>query len=615
MLAQGWRYRGGCVAVLVQQALLVTLGLAGLSLAGLGIDYIRHRLDPTSQPPHWPLGLVPPDDWQPLAVTTAIAGAILGVALFQMALRYFAAVTVADLTQRIVVQFRSDVYDKLQRLSFRFFDRHESSSIINRVTADVQSVRLFIDGVIIQVLVVGLSLAVYLVYMLSIHVTLTLACLATTPLLWFGSVRFARQVRPAYERNRELADKMVLALSENVKGAEVVRGFAREQEQIARFEAATRAIQSGKRQIFWRLSLFQPAIGFLTQFNLLVLLGYGGYLVMAGELPLGEGLFVFANLLQQFATQVGQVANVGNSIQSSVTGARRVFEVLDQPLEVESKPDAVRLPRAQGAIRFEAVGFEYNSGHSVLSKIDLEIRPGECVAIFGATGAGKSTLLSLVPRFYDPTAGRVLMDGHDIRDVRLDDLRRNIGLVFQESFLFSNTVAANIAFGYPEATRDQIERAARLAAAHDFIMELPQGYDSIVGEHGCNLSGGQRQRLAIARALLLDPAILIFDDATTAIDPETEHEILESMGRAMQGRTTLVIAHRLSTLRRADRIVVLEGGRMVQQGTHEELMAQPGHYREAARLQAEQVNEPGRILPIPLVMPQVSAAPLAREVA
>jgi len=316
-----------------------------------------------------------------------------------------------------------------------------------------------------------------------------------------------------------------------------------------------------------------------------VLLGYGGWLVAHDELPLGTGLIVFSGLLEQFSGQVNNVANIVNSVQQSLIGARRVFEILDAPVEVKDAPAAIRLPRSSGGVRFENVTFAYDGAEAVVRDIDLEVKPGQCVAILGATGAGKSVLMSLIPRFFDPTAGRVLIDGIDARLIHLDDLRRNIGLVFQESFLFSNTVAANIAFGHPDATREQIERAARIAAAHEFILQLPQGYDTVLGESGNSLSGGQRQRLAIARAVLLEPAILLLDDPTAAIDSETEHEIFEALDRAIAGRTTFIVAHRLSTLRRADFIIVLENGRIVQRGTHESLMAEPGNYRRVASLQ------------------------------
>jgi ABC-type multidrug transport system fused ATPase/permease subunit len=338
--------------------------------------------------------------------------------------------------------------------------------------------------------------------------------------------------------------------------------------------------------IFRQISFFQPMIGFLTQVNMVVLLAYGGWLVIHGQIALGGGLFVFANLLQQFANQVSQVTNIANSIQSSLTGAERVFEILDAPLEVENPPQPRWPAKSRGAVKFENLTFAYRPELNVVENIDVDVRPGQCVAVVGATGAGKTTLLSLIPRFYDATAGRVLVDGIDVRNWDLDRLRRNVGLVFQESFLFSNTVASNIAFGQPDASMDQIRRAARIAAADEFIRNLPDGYDTVIGEHGCNLSGGQRQRLAIARAILLEPPILILDDALAAIDPGTEHEILAAMESAMRGRTTFVIAHRLSTLRRADLVIVLEHGRIVERGTHQQLMRGAGHYLASAQLQA-----------------------------
>jgi len=520
-----------------------------------------------------------------MTVVAAIAATMLGLAVLHTFLRYWAAVSASQLAQTIIVQLRVDVYDKLQRLSFRFFDANNSSSLINRVAGDVQAVRVFVDGVMVEVIVIVLSLLVYLGYMLSIHVTLTLACLATTPLLWITAVRFSRLVKPAYVENRKLIDRMVGVLVENVQGMAVVKGFAQEQAQIELFNGANRRIKDKKQEIFWRISIFQPAMAMLTQVNLAVLLGYGGYLIIANKLHLGVGLFVFVGLLQRFSELIGQITNITNRIQTSLTGAGRVFEVLDAPIEIHSPPNAIRFPKVRGAVRFEKVSFGYYPDESVLHDIDFRVEPGECVAVVGPTGEGKSTLLSLIPRLYDPSGGRLLVDGTDIRQWDLDDLRSNIGVVFQESFVYSNTAAANIAFGHPQATRGDIERAARLAAAHDFIVEMPEGYDTVIGEHGCTLSGGQRQRLAIARALLLDPSILIFDDPTASIDPGTEDEILQALENAMHGRTTFVVAHRLSTLRRADRIIVLAGGRVAQMGTPDELMKQRGHFSTIAGLQ------------------------------
>ncbi|MCC5829732.1 MAG: ABC transporter ATP-binding protein [Phycisphaeraceae bacterium] len=580
-----WEYRARSLMVIFQQLVLVAFQLLGLGLAGKAIDYIRYRAQGVDPEIRW-MNLTLPTSGSTMMVLGGLGAGVLLIALLRAALRFSATMTAARLSQRIIVNMRSRVYEKLQRLSFRFYDSHESGSIINRVTGDVQAVRTFVDGVMIQIITLVATLAAYLAFMFSIHVWLTLACLATTPLLYIASVIFARVVRPIYLLGREKVDHAVRVLAENIQGIHVVKCFAREGEEIAKFNAASLDVKQTRQRVFWKTSIFVPSVGFLTQINMLILMLYGGWLVIEGRMELGLGLVVFAELLRQFANQISSIANITNSVQMSLTGAQRVFEILDAPVDIKSKPDALRPERVEGRVTFENVAFSYQPGHRILDGVSFEVKPRGCIAIVGATGAGKTTLLSMIPRFYDPEEGRILLDGIDLRDLDLDTLRRSIGVVFQENFLFSATVAENIAFGHPDVDMDQIRKAAKIAAAHDFIENLSYGYETVIGENGVDLSGGQRQRLAIARAVLLEPSILLLDDATSAIDPETEHEILTAMDQAMEGRTTFVVAHRLSTLRRADHVIVLERGRVIQTGTHEELMSAGGHYRRAAKLQS-----------------------------
>ena len=585
LLLLSWRYRTRCIAIIGLQFAMVGLELAGLNLVGLGIDYLKHILSDGPKP-HWPLGVSPDPQVSPLRVMIILAVTVGVMALVRTGLEIANNLSVSRLVAvNLVPDLRNNVFRKLQRLSFRFFDTNASGSIINRVTSDVQAVRMFIDQVVIQTLVIVISLSFYLFVMLRIHALLTLACLATTPALWVLAIRFSRRVRPAYEENRSLMDKLVLCFSENIQGINTLKGYGIEGRAEENFQADNRAVRDQRNWIFRQISRFSPTVDGMTHLNIVILLIYGGYLVSQGAITIGSGIVVFAGILQKFSSQVSAIAGIADAVQQSLTGARRVFEIIDTPVDIASPPSPRALPRLRGEVSFENVSFYYKRNSTALREVSFTAVPGAAVAIGGATGSRKSALISLIPRFYDPQSGSVRIDGIDLRELSVEELRRNIGLVFQENFLFSDTIRSNIAFGHPEASQAQIERAARIAAAHGFITEMPHGYDTFLGEGGVNLSGGQRQRLAIARALLLDPSVLLLDDPTASIDPETEHEILEAVENAIRGRTTFIVAHRLSTLKRADRIIILDKGRIAQVGRHEDLIHEDGLYRSAVSIQ------------------------------
>jgi ATP-binding cassette subfamily B protein len=584
-----WSYRTDCLQLLSLQLLVVFLTVGVFALAGIAVDYLRHCVDAKISAPTLPFFV--PSDTTPTSTLAWLAAGIIVAALLRATFAYiFGLVSVRFLHGHIVVNLRAQVFAKLQQLSFRFFDSNASGSIINRVTSDAHSIRIFIEGVLLQLAIISITLIACSIYMFRTDWRLTLACLSVLPFQFWFAIRFSKKVRPAYEENRDLMDRMVLGFSENVQGIQVVKGFSLEPKVQNRFEGWSENIRVQKRKIFSEIALFWPVIDGFNRLSMAILIGYGGWLVARGEINLGTGVVAFAGLLTQFAAQVTTLATVVDNAQVSLAGAKRIFEILDTDPGVASPPESQSPGRFLGEVAFENVTFEYHDNNSVLREVSFTAKPGQRIAIAGATGAGKSALLSLIPRFYDPTRGRVTLDGHDLRQLPLLELRRQVGIVFQENFLFSNTIEANIAFGHPHASRERIERAAKIAGAHSFIQALPEGYDTHLGEGGVNLSGGQRQRLAIARALLLEPTVLLLDDPTSAIDPETEKEILEAMESAMVGRTTFIVAHRLSTLRRADLILVLDRGRLIQSGTHDELMQQDGYYRRAILVQSEGVT-------------------------
>jgi ATP-binding cassette subfamily B protein len=588
LLKLAWKYRWSCLLLLVMQFALMALSVTMVQFGGLGIDLVRFHVGQIQTPPVLIGGYSLPNTMAPVNQVAIAAAGMAITALLRTLFNWAYALVSGDLVhRRIVVDLRTEVYAKLQRLSLRFYDQQATGSIINRVTGDVQATRTFVDGVLIQLSVLAMSLVVYLTFLLRINVTLTLLCLATTPMVWWMSIRFARSVRPLYDATRKRVDDLVLHIAESADGVLVIKSLGRQETEIAQFAAANDRLRDQQQQVFVKISRFAPIVQLLTQVNLVVLLIYGGHLVATDQLPLGTGMIVFAGLLQQFSNQVANLSGLAGTIQQSLTGARRVFEVLDAAEEVR-QPTNPWFPRTiRGDVRMEGVWFHYKKETTVLRDISFHLRPGERVGVLGGVGQGKSTLLSLIPRFYDPQCGIISVDGVNVRQWDIKSLRRSVGLVLQEPLLLSNTIAANIAFGRPDATLEQIRLAARLAAAHEFIEASSDGYDTVLGEYGMSLSGGQRQRLALARALLTDPAILLLDDPVSAIDPETEHEILTAMNSATLGRTTLIVASRLSSLCYCDRIIVLDAGTIIQQGTPAELLAEPGFYRDVAASQGQ----------------------------
>ncbi len=585
LLALTWRYRWRALLVLFYQVILLGMTLGVVGLTGLSVDVIRAALDPGAPAPRWPVGMAELARLEPLTALGLLGGSILLMALIGAGLNYAYSLQVGRLVHlELVPAMRLELYRKLQRLSFRFFDAHPSGAIINRVTRDVQMLRSFVDGVVIQGVVLLLALGFFLAYMVSTHVWLTLVSVMLLPLVYLATVLFSRWARPAYLKNRELSDQMVRVLTESIEGISVIKVFGQEAERQRAFTAQNHAVRAQQTGIFRAVSRFTPLVDLLNHLNLAVLMAYGAVLIARHEITLGD-LIVFAGLLQQFARRASNMASIVDTLQQSLTGARRVFDVLDQPLGVAERPSPIVPGRLAGDVELEQLGFEYLDGTPALADISLHVKAGECIGILGRAGSGKSTLLSLISRFYDPTRGRVRIDGIDVKDFALDALRRQVGIVFQETLLFRDTVANNIAFGNPEAPRTRVEAAAQQAGADAFVRELPQGYDTVIDEGASNLSGGQRQRLAIARALLVEPSILVLDDPTTAIDAESEAQLLRAVDGAIRGRTTFLVSGRVNALRRADRIIVLDAGRIAEQGTHAELMRGDGLYAATARLQ------------------------------
>jgi len=483
--------------------------------------------------------------------------------------------------QALGVEFdmRNELYAKLVRLSFGFYDRHQTGQLMSRATVDLQTVRFFLGYGLIFFFQHVVTIVVVTAVLFAVSWELALVALFITPVLVGLAYRYSHVSHPVLrEVQQKMADVATVA-EENIVGVHVVKAFAMEDVEQSRFTRASDEVFDQSVLANRQRATYVPLMAFLPLLAQAAVLLLGGRMVVAGDLSLGA--FVQFNVLLLMLVMPLRMLGmwIGQAQRATASG-ERIFQVMDEPEEIQDALDARDLPPGGGRVRFEDVWFAYEREQPVLQGVDLELEPGTTVALIGHTCAGKTTLASLVPRFYDVTAGRVTLDGVDVRDVRLASLRRSIGVIAQDPFLFSATVRENIAFGAPDATDEAVEAAARAAQAHEFVERLPDGFDTLVGERGVTLSGGQRQRVAIARALVLDPRFLILDDATASVDATTEARIRLGLREAMRGRTTIIIAHRLSTIALADEIVVLDGGRIAARGRHDDLIETSSVYRE-----------------------------------
>ncbi len=505
--------------------------------------------------------------------------ALLALALGKGVLAFVQGRWIERTAQGVAYDLRNAIYHQLSTLSFSYHDRAETGQLLSRAIEDVERIRFLAGRAFLRLTdgaVLLLTTAAMLVWM---NPRLALLALLTTPLLGLCAFAFSRRLRPLFLAIQRQLAVLTTRLEQNLRGVRIVRAFAQEEAEIARFDAENaRWFDLSARSA--RLQAFNsPSLALIANVGLIFIIWYGGLLTVRGELTLGE-LVAFTTYLGLLAEPVRRMGMIVPAIAQAAAAGERVFEILDAQSEVREAPDAYPLPPVRGHVRFEHVSFAYFGRHRVLDDVTFEARPGQVIALLGATGSGKTTIINLIPRFYDPTAGCITVDGHDIRRVTLNSLRDQIGIVLQETTLFAATVRENIVFGCPDADEDAIMEAARAAQCHEFVATMPAGYDTLVGERGVTLSGGQKQRVAIARALLKNPRILILDDALSSVDTETEQLIQQALERLMEGRTSFIIAQRLSTLRRADLILVLDRGRIVARGTHEELLGTSGLYAE-----------------------------------
>ncbi|RAP78157.1 ABC transporter ATP-binding protein [Paenibacillus montanisoli] len=524
--------------------------------------------------------------------------AVVGVVTLKGSLQFLHGYFGGRLGNRVAFRLRNACYTKLQTLSYQYYDTAKTGDLMSRLTADLEGVRNFIAFGFAQILNMMLMVVFGAAMMFSIHWQLTLITLVTIPLLVFVAFKFERLIHPAFREMRQAMSHLTTAVQENITGVRTVKSFARESFEMDKFSTRSSAYKQNQIAASGLWGKYFPVMELLASLCAVILLVAGGTLVIRGSITLGE-MVAFFSMLWYIINPMWAMGFLINNFTQSKASGERLVELLNEYIHVKDveKPIVLDDSKMEGHVEFHNVTFNYADKAPALTNVNIDAKPGMVIGLLGPTGSGKSTVIQLLMRAYNVKTGKITLDGNDIRNISIESLRSQIATVFQETFLFSCSIRDNIAYAVKDVSMDQIIRAAKLAKAHDFIMELPEGYDTIVGERGMGLSGGQKQRIAIARALIKNPRILVLDDATSAVDMETEHEIQAGFSELMAGRTTFVIAHRISSLRHADEILVFDKGHIVQRGSHEQLIAEQGPYQDTYNIQYADRPSAGTAIP------------------